>query len=189
MTQPRHTSNVRAALAARANVRRVRLIEEIAPVLAAAALVAAGCGSVSPKPLPKVTGQSLDAAEANLDSLDLHYSVVGGGAFGVVMRSHWQVCRQAPASGVVASKVTLFVARSCDAPPAKREAVVPDLSDESLDIAESQLERAGLGWTVDPSGTVVDRSDWEVCEQNPAPGEWGTSVELYVERSCDDWGW
>jgi beta-lactam-binding protein with PASTA domain len=157
--------------------------------LACAALVAAGCGSVSSKPLPKVTGQSLDVAEANLDALDLHYSVVGGGVFGVVIRSRWQVCRQAPASGVVASKVTLFVARSCDAPPAVREAVVPDLSYESLDVAESQLARAGLGWTVEAGGTVADRSDWEVCDQNPAPGDWGTSVELYVDRSCDDWGW
>jgi beta-lactam-binding protein with PASTA domain len=188
MRQPPHPSRVRAALAIRTKVRPVRLIGEFATVLVAAALVA-GCGSVSPKPLPKVTGQSLDAAEANLDAVDLHYSVVGGGVFGVVARSRWQVCRQLPAAGVVAAKVTLFVARTCDAPPAAREAVVPDLSYESLDVAEAQLAKAGLGWTVEADGAVVDRSDWEVCEQTPGPGEWGRSVELYVDRSCDDWGW
>ena len=34
---------------------------------------------------------------------------------------------------------------------------------------------------------VILRSRWQVCDQDPAPGEWGATVELYVEQDCWDW--
>ena len=163
----------------------------LAAALAAlgASLVLASCGETRRARVPDVSGESLDVAEADLDAADLHYSVVGGGTFGVIVRSHWQVCRQSPKPGAVATKVTLVVARACDRPSPGRTAVVPDVEYESLDAAEAQLAKAGLGWKVESDRPIFDRSDWEVCDQNPGPGEWAKSVELYVDRSCDDWRW
>jgi len=88
----------------------------------------------------------------------------------------------------VASKVTLVVARSCDRAPARLKSVVPDVGDESLDVAEADLAAAGLGWSVESDDPIVVRSNWEVCDQDPEPGDWATTVELYVDKSCD-WGW
>lgn len=156
--------------------------------LLGAAVLMTGCAGSCPKPVPDVSGESLDIAEAELDAADLHYSVVGGGTFGIVVRSHWQVCRQSPRAGAVAKEVTLVVARACDAAASDRAAVVPDVEYESLDVAEDDLAEAG-GWKVESDDPIVVRSHWEVCDQDPEPGDWGTTVELYVDKSCDDWEW
>ena len=65
-------------------------------------LVAAGCGFTSrarTTVVPDVTGEPLDVAEDTLDAVGLNYQTVGGGAFGIIVRSHWTVCRQRPAPG------------------------------------------------------------------------------------------
>ena len=156
--------------------------------LAAAALIVAGCGGrTEPKTVPDVTGVPLDAAEARLDARGIDYTIAGGGTFGVILRSRWQVCDQEPRAGRQASEITLVVERACGTVPPRRSAVVPDVEYESLDDAEEELSRAGLGYTVVPDGVIVVRSYWTVCDQDPAPGEWGASVELYVERDCWDW--
>ena len=82
--------------------------------LAAAALLAAGCGHVSPRRVPDVTGERLDLAEDRLDDLGLRYETIGGGVFGIVVRSHWVVCDQEPAPGRVDTRVELYVERDCD---------------------------------------------------------------------------
>ena len=70
-----------------------------AVVFSALALLLAGCGSTEPKAVPDVSGRSLDVAEDTLDRAGLRYDAVGGGAFGIVVRSHWTVCKQNPAPG------------------------------------------------------------------------------------------
>ena len=158
------------------------------PALVVASLfAAAACGETEPKAVPNVTGLQLDAAEARLDARGLDSSVEGGGTFGVIARSHWQVCEQLPRPGRKATEVTLVVERACSRVPAVRATVVPDVEYETLPDAQEELRRAGLGWEVEPDGHIVVPSNWDVCDQEPSPGEWGDSVELYVERDCFDW--
>jgi hypothetical protein len=92
---------------------KLRLLALVVPLAAAAA----GCGVVSetrrPARVPDVTYEPLDAAEDTLDAEGLRYDAVGGGLFGIVVRSHWTVCRQVPTEGTLARHVTLYVARDC----------------------------------------------------------------------------
>ncbi len=77
----------------------------------------------SPKPaprqasavtLPDVVGQRLDVAELHLDDLHIRYREVGGGTFGIVVRSNWTVCEQEPAAGASnPGRVNLIVDREC----------------------------------------------------------------------------
>ena len=133
-------------------------------------------------PVPDLRGERLDVAEDRLDSLGLRYEALGGGAFGIVVRSHWTVCAQSPAPGRVATTVVLTVARECPGP------FVPDVTGESLEDAEDVLEGAGLGYDVETDGgPVLVASLWTVCSQAPDPGERGNRVEVYVSHDC--WGW
>jgi hypothetical protein len=154
-------------------------------------VVAAGCGSSSRRaaPVPDVTLEPLNAAEDTLDAAGLGYRAVGGGAFGIVVRSHWTVCRQAPKPGTRAPSVTLYVARAC---PPTSPAVVPDVAGLSLTDAEAVLERLGFGageesLSGDP---VIIESAWTVCAQSPPAGasSSGRAVELYVAHDCRDGG-
>lgn len=64
--------------------------------------------------LPNVVGQRLDVAEMHLDDAYIRYREVGGGAFGIVVRSNWVVCEQEPAAGATnPGRVALIVDRAC----------------------------------------------------------------------------
>ena len=69
--------------------------------------------------MPNVTGQRLDLAESNLQRAGFDPTkimIVGGGAFGVVVKSNWQVCTQAPGPGeVVSTAPRLKIERTCEA--------------------------------------------------------------------------
>jgi len=81
------------------------------------ALVAllAGCGGTArPKRVPDVRYERLDVAEARLDARGLSWEEIGGGTFGVVVRSHWYVREQVPAPGGKATTVRLVVERCWD---------------------------------------------------------------------------
>lgn len=80
----------------------------------------AGCGSDSPGVMPDVQGKQLDAAKSTISdaSIDDEVKVEGGGTFGVVNESNWQVCRQSPAPGAaVTGAPQLTVDRSCSPGP------------------------------------------------------------------------
>jgi hypothetical protein len=86
------------------------------------AAVATSCGSSTvghgdkATTMPAVTGQTLDDAKSAIKNagVDDEVKVDGGGLFGVVVESNWEVCEQNPAAGTtVAAKPTLTVARSC----------------------------------------------------------------------------
>jgi hypothetical protein len=91
-------------------------VAAFAAALAAASLLAAGCGGgkVAPQRVPDVTGERLDIAEDRLDDLGLRYDAIGGGVLGIVVRSHWVVCSQEPAPGRRDTRVELYVERDCD---------------------------------------------------------------------------
>lgn len=70
--------------------------------------------------------------------------------------------------------------------------VMPDVEGSTLELALSDLERAGI--TRDPEiiggGTFgpIDKAAWEVCSQLPAAGEtldWSDEPRLVIERDCD----
>jgi hypothetical protein len=44
-------------------------------------------------------GERLDVAERRLDDLGLHSNEVGGGLFGVIFASEWEVCQTSPSGG------------------------------------------------------------------------------------------
>ena len=86
------------------------------------AFIAAGCAeerdhSAPAKPaavtVPDLTGEDLDSAEEELDSLGIGYSVDSGDDT-VVFEHLWEVCYQEPAAGTYARFVTLTVEHSCD---------------------------------------------------------------------------
>ena len=69
--------------------------------------------------------------------------------------------------------------------------VMPDVVGQQLDVALSDIERAGISDEVEVLGGglfgVVDESNWEVCDQIPAAGEAVTDApRVTVDRSCSD---
>jgi len=68
--------------------------------------------------------------------------------------------------------------------------VMPDVIGTQLDLAKSNIERAGFGDDVEIVGGgffgIVDESNWVVCEQEPAAGEIVSNPRLVVDRECSD---
>jgi beta-lactam-binding protein with PASTA domain len=146
-------------------------------ILVGLLFVGSACGVAQPKRVPNLSGQRLDVAEDTLDALGLRYQTAGGGAFGIVVRSHWFVCGQSPTAHRIASRVLLTVGRSC---------WVPDVVGEPLADAEDDLERAGVDvreHSLDDEPIVVE-SLWTVCRQSPAAGAPVRPTELYVSHDC-----
>jgi len=70
-------------------------------------------------------------------------------------------------------------------------AVMPDVTGQQLDVAKSDIGRAGHSGDVEVVGGglfgVVDESNWTVCEQLPSAGETVTGTpRLTVDRTCDE---
>lgn len=84
-----------------------------------------------------------------------------------------------------AGALLLFVLTGCGS---GEPAVMPDVVGLQLDIAKSDIERAGFGGDVEIIGGglfgVIDDSNWVVCEQEPAPGVSVADPRLVVEREC-----
>jgi hypothetical protein len=153
-------------------------------LLLGGALFLAGCGTSKPQAAPNVHGQRLDVAERHLDDRGLDYEEVGGGAFGVVVRSNWWVCAQEPRPGKKTTHVRLIVARDCSLAPDG----VPSVTGRNLEDAEDQLEAAGYRfriWNVDDDEIVV-RHFWRVCDEWVDADD-SSTVELWVAHlHCDE---
>jgi hypothetical protein len=153
-------------------------------ISAASVLALAGCGSNEPKVVPDVRHERLDVAEERLDSLGLGYEEIGGGTFGIVVRSEWEVCRQEPAPGKKASTVRLIVDRYCEPEPVA-EVVLPNLVGDPLEAAERALERRDVSYDVASwTGGRVVRAGARVCDQEPDAGRRAADVTLYVAADC-----
>jgi beta-lactam-binding protein with PASTA domain len=160
----------------------------VLPLLALCLSIAA-CGGQDSHSVPNVTGKRLDVAVDRLEDLGLEYDLLGGGTFGVVVKANWYVCEQHPSGGSRSASVELVVDRSCPSAsaPGVRPPVVPALEYRRLDDARAEAADAGVDVVVHDEGVgpVVVEANWTVCSQYPAPGERASTVELYVERSCD----
>ena len=83
-------------------------------LLIALVVLVAGCGGAAvPKRVPNVRWERLDVAEARLEARGIGWEEVGGGTFGVIVRSNWYVREQIPRAGARATTVRLVVER-CD---------------------------------------------------------------------------
>ena len=153
-------------------------------LLSLTALVAGCGGDPEPTAVPDVRGERLDVAERRLDGAGLEYERVGGGAFGIVVRSKWSVCEQTPAPGTRAPKVTLVVDRYCP-PRLPRTFAVPDLVGERLSDAEKRLADRGVPFDVVRLDEGVRPSAATVCEQEPSPGRRAAHATLYAARRCE----
>jgi len=90
------------------------------PIVLALALGLVGCGSGEDTVMPDVVGKKLDVALSDAGRMGLSkddVEVVGGGLFGVVDESNWEVCEQLPEAGAaVSDKLRFTVDRSCGDP-------------------------------------------------------------------------
>jgi hypothetical protein len=84
-------------------------------IVSIAPLFVAGCGGGPTRQhrAPDVRGERLDVAEHVLRDRGLEYDELGGGTFGILVRSNWEVCKQQPAPGKRAHMVLLVVDRDC----------------------------------------------------------------------------
>ena len=68
---------------------------------------------------------------------------------------------------------------------------MPDVTGKRLDVAKNAIKQARVADKVKVGGggllgVIVD-SDWEVCDQLPAPGQAVSGApQLTVDRSCDN---
>jgi hypothetical protein len=86
-----------------------------APTRAASTRAKPTSDTTSAPIVPDVTGQRLDVAELHLRAKHIRYREVGGGTFGILVRSNWTVCQQEPQAGTAANgRVSLIVDRACE---------------------------------------------------------------------------
>lgn len=81
-------------------MRPIRLFLSILTALLAIAV--AGCDSQSATPvMPDVVGKQLDVALSDIKraGIDSEPEILGGGVFGILDKSNWQVCEQLPSAG------------------------------------------------------------------------------------------
>jgi hypothetical protein len=105
----------------------------------------AGCGSEKDPAMPDVTGKKLDVAQSDIKraGFDDEVEVLGGGIFGVVKESNWEVCEQTPAPGKALTEAPrLKVDRDCgndDANPSVEPSPEPEETDSGTPSAEPTL--------------------------------------------------
>ena len=131
-----------------------------------------GCGGTATEIMPSVKGDRLDSAQATLDAAGIKkdsIDIKGGGTFGVIDESNWQVCNQTPEPGkAIDSTVILYVNRSCpllqtstptpvpSPPPVEQPSataetddvatetfIMPKLVGKNLQVAQDQLQARG----------------------------------------------
>lgn len=87
--------------------------------------------------------------------------------------------------------VAIIGITACGSDDESASIAMPDVTGSQLDVALSDIEKAGIEDEVDIDGGgtfgVVDKSNWTVCAQSPAAG---TAVDsaprLTVDRSCGE---
>ncbi|MGD8202436.1 PASTA domain-containing protein [Ornithinimicrobium sp. W1679] len=90
--------------------------------------------------------------------------------------------------GVLAATALILPLAACSE---DEPITMPDVVGKSLDVANSDVERAGFGDEVEVLGGglfgIVDESNWTVCSQEPGGGSEITSApRLTVDRTCGE---
>jgi hypothetical protein len=110
-------------------------MRKILTALAAVTLIGVtACGNHEDADMPDVESRRLDIALSDIDRAGYSkddVEVVGGGMFGVVDQSNWQVCQQEPAAGEpIGSAPRLIVGRTCETDQPSEAAPDPAEPDE-----------------------------------------------------------
>lgn len=163
-------------------------LNKTAAVVAFAALFAvAGCGgsdesvseSIETAPasseadttvMPDVLGQTLDVALSDIEraGVEDEVEVLGGGAFGVVVESNWQVCEQFPAAGQqVTEAPRLTVDRSCPDVAAEPAVTEPAVTEPEVTEPEPTDTEPSPPSTVLETDGSSEQPSQEVAEQAP----------------------
>lgn len=84
----------------------------------------------------------------------------------------------------------IFITLGLTACGAAKATVMPEAVGKQLDVAKSDIKRAGFAGEVEVLGGgifgIVEESNWTVCEQLPSAGTVVTEApRLTVDRSCD----
>jgi hypothetical protein len=139
-------------------------------------LTSCGSGEEEVTLMPDVTGRQLDIALTDIKTagFEEEVEVDGGGTFGIIDKSNWDVCKQSPAAGKpVKSAPLLTVDRSCD-----------DESDSDSQSAEATTTTVGQAATEPstppevPATPPVD--EVLTAENNPE------MAALLVGSDCDE---
>lgn len=140
-------------------------------VALAIALGFAGCGSDQNPVMPDVTGKQVDVAKGAIEDAGFEdeVKVDGGGVFGVIDESNWEVCDQSPRAGeAVSDAPRLTVDRSCD--DAERS--------EASNPSKTPSERS------EPDATESSEPDGEQVLTADKSGEF--AALLAVSDGCDE---
>lgn len=162
----------------------------------AVALVLSGCSSeAEPAVMPDVEGKTLDVAKSDIERAGYtkRVEVLGGGMFGVIDESNWEVCEQLPAAGsLVDVEPRLTVDRSCggdegepsaeptveetpESEPSPNESSAPEPEDDQdEDEADSEL----------PDAAEIERVYLEHLHNNFIDGISDMCDDAYTHWAC-----
>lgn len=134
-----HSTPSTASVTHQPSTRDDRRRSGVLSLATAAVLVigVAGCGSGEEESsaevvMPDVIGQQLDVALSDIERAGVEddVEILGGGTFGVVDESNWQVCEQLPAAGeAVSDAPRLTVDRECPNTDSEAEAASPETTE------------------------------------------------------------
>lgn len=133
----------------------------------------AGCGSKKDQAMPDVTGKNLDVAKSDIKRAGFggKAEVLGGGAFGVLKDSNWEVCEQTPAPGKpLTGTPRLKVERDCNRNDAEPSEPSPEPAQTGSDSQESEGSRVL---------TVENNAELAALLSGPATGK---SVDAFSEK-------
>lgn len=121
------------------------------------------CGSNEAAVMPDVVGQQLDVALSDIERAGFNddVEVVGGGTFGVVDKSNWQVCEQLPAAGQDVEEPRLTVDRSCE------EAEPEPEDDKDAATTTTAPETTTTTTTTTPTTTTAEVLENLTVENSP----------------------
>lgn len=137
-------------------------------------------------------GRSWPIAGCRVDWFDVRYPVHGG--INPTLMDWWVEMRLVRAVAVLSFVVGLAGCGGVpgeEASPAQVQVTMPDVVGRPLDVALSDITRAGFASQVEVLGGgklgVIDQANWTVCERLPEPAQAvDATPRLIVERSCGD---
>ena len=139
-------------------------------------LTSCGSGEEEVTLMPDVTGRQLDIALTDIKTagFEEEVEVDGGGTFGIIDKSNWDVCKQSPAAGTpVKSAPLLMVDRSCDDES--------DSDSQSAEATTTTVEQPATEPSTPPEAPATPPVDEVLTRENNAE-----MAALLDGTQCDD---
>lgn len=158
-------------------MRSTSLAALVSALIASLAIAACGGGD---KSTPAVVGKRLDVAESAVKDAGLDYQEIGGGAFGIIIKSNWIVCEQEPQAGTKnPSKVKLIVDRTCPDTTTNATSTAGASDADSIELVRGRLE--GAGFTVSDEDSTGDPPAQAALQVSMSKGD--TTIYRYATES------